>query len=352
AGTYTLPPLHVRINNRSYAIPFLEINVEHDLENLQPRLIMKFDNGIEVSSTEKYSTPIFTVTAGEKMYFTLYLQYAIQINQFSWNAPKDAILTELQRYEMLDASSRKEGVSQEKIPVARFEWLVLKNGTVSLPDIQISVIAYNGERSRISPLQCEVVVKEKSHESISKNESQKYFVYAFEKPFDENENEKKIVITKKDCQTLATLRSNEKHSFLPYKAKLERKEFEKSLNLANAENELNIPFVIFIFALAVVGIIFALVFFMLKRRGVSFLSFCCSLCILVVLVIAKANPFLYGGIASGGELFAVPDKTSHVISVLPVGMRVSIEEKAANWFYVKYGSMGGWVELNHIIIIR
>ncbi|MBQ9630583.1 MAG: hypothetical protein IJR49_03240 [Treponema sp.] len=352
AGTYTLPPLNIRINNRSYSIPFLEVNIEHEASDLLPRLVIRFDNGTEINNSTTYSKPIFTSKVGEKNRFTIYLQHGIQVTQFSWTAPKNAILHELQRYEMLESTYRKNTVSQELVPVARFEWQILEQGTISFPDIQISAIAYNGNRMRLSSLQASIVVENKAVEFNNSMNPEQYFAYAFENVKKVQDEDAKLKITANDCRVLANLRSKERHSILPFGAIKERKAFEEKLEILSSKNEINIPLVLCISVLFASLFILAFIFFIVKKRSVSFICLCCSVCIFVFLLPIGLRSLVKGGIATGGQLFAVPDKTSHIISVIPTGIRLSVEENTGNWLYVQYGSMEGWVESNHIIIIE
>jgi len=118
ARIYTLPPLRVRIKGRLYEIPFADVNIEQNPASTSPRLIIKFANGTEVSDNAANDEPLFTVPAGEKILFTLYVQYAVQAIRFAWAAPKDALLTEMWRYEIAEGSPRPSLFTSDPIPVA------------------------------------------------------------------------------------------------------------------------------------------------------------------------------------------------------------------------------------------
>jgi len=219
ARIYTLPPLRVRIKGRLYEIPFADVNIEQNPASTSPRLIIKFANGTEVSDNAANDEPLFTLPAGEKILFTLYLQYAVQVIRFSWQAPKDALLTELWRYEINDSAARSSLFTADPIPVALFEWQPLVSGNTALPDIELSTSAYSGARVKLSlPAAVIRVVPSVSVPSDESDSNESYFSYAFSE-VDNPENENTVrAVSEADCETLALLRSAERHAFFPWKA--------------------------------------------------------------------------------------------------------------------------------------
>ena len=67
------------------------------------------------------------------MKFTVSLQYAVQIISYSWKVPKNAIVRELEQYDITKGTLRSSEFSEEKIPVSTFEWEPLYSGKLSLP---------------------------------------------------------------------------------------------------------------------------------------------------------------------------------------------------------------------------
>lgn len=353
ARIYTLPPLRVRIKGRLYEIPFADVNIEQNPASTSPRLIIKFANGTEVSDNAANDEPLFTVPAGEKILFTLYLQYAVQVIRFSWQAPKDALLTELWRYEINDSAARSSLFTADPIPVALFEWQPLVSGTTALPDIELSTSAYSGARVKLSlPAAVIRVVPAISAPPNESDSNESYFSYAFSE-VDNPESENTVrAVSEADCETLALLRSAERHAFFPWKAVSARRTFEAKLGITSGKAEPKTAVCTLFAVCAGVLALLCIVLFAAKKRAFAY-TVLCGFCIVLAFAVASTIRLsaVYG-IFKGGEIRLVPDESSGFVSPIGSGERVRIEETAGKWMYIQYGTTGGWVISSSVAPIR
>ena len=108
SGNYELEPLTVQVKGKMKKIPFEKLTIKPNPMELSPILYVNFKSGETVSSAAGLSSQEKTIKnarAGEKIYFTLKLQYAVQLVQYDWELPKDSIFTELKRYEITGISA-------------------------------------------------------------------------------------------------------------------------------------------------------------------------------------------------------------------------------------------------------
>lgn len=339
AKTYSLPPLRAKIKNQTKTIPFAPVTIAEDPSLTIPRLIIQFDNGKEFASDSDEA--IFSTALGEKIYFTVYAQYALRVLQFSHSVLKTSMLSELTRYEI-----KEHAFSNEKIALARFSWQVLDEGNVELPTLSMSATSYGGKKVFVSSPKLFVTVHSnaKNNSSATVNESENYFSYAFH----EKEKVKQTVSETKnisidDCKKIVKLRQSERCAFFSFHERAVRKSFEKNCGIEKSENERSLPFTFFIFTLAFFFLSLAIIFLVLKKKKVALLfAFLASLFIFLGTRQAM-NVFETHGIFLGGTSFAVPNENAAVSSTLSPGMRVRVTEESTNWFYVQQGTNGAWV---------
>ena len=353
ARIYTLPPLRVRIKGRPYEIPFSDVNIEQNPAATSPRLIIKFENGTELTDDTANDDPLFTLPAGEKILFTLYVQYAVQVIRFSWQAPKDALLTELWRYEIAESAQRPSLFTADPIPVALFEWQPLVGGNTPIPDIQLTVSAYSGARVKLSPHAAWIlVVPSLSVPSDESDSNESYFSYAFSEVGNFESEHRVRTLSESDCERLAVLHSAERHAFFPWKAASARRAFEAKLGIASGKAEPSVAACILFAAAAFVLALLCAALFVLKKRAGAYAVLGC---VLVVLSFAVASAIRLSGtygIFKGGDIRFVPDESSGLVSPIASGERVSVEEAAGKWVYIQYGTAGGWVASSSVAVIR
>src|SRR5574344_33615 len=180
AGMYTFDPLSVMIGSRSYHLQFDTVTVYENPKTIMPVLSVRFDKDVSVTNG---NVPVVSVAAGQKIHFTLYLKYAVQVVNFSWELPQNSLFTEVERYEITRGEPRGNDFSPDEIPVARFEWEPLVAGQCRLPAVHMTVTAYNGSRREPSLPAYDIFVVEQSsaeaHNSIPSPREDSSFAYAF-----------------------------------------------------------------------------------------------------------------------------------------------------------------------------
>ena len=353
ARIYTLPPLRVRIKGRPYEIPFSDVNIEQNPASTFPHLIVKFENGTELTDGTTNDEPLFTLPAGEKILFTLYVQYAVQAIRFSWEAPKDALLTELWRYEIAEDAPRASLFTSDPIPVALFEWQPLVSGNTPIPDIQLTVSAYSGARVKLSSPAASIrVVPALSSPSDESDGNESYFSYAFSEVGNPESEHTVRAVSETDCEALAMLRSAERHAFFPWKAISARRVFEAKLGIVSGKAEPSLAVCIFFVSAVFVLAFLCVVLFSLKKRAGAYAVLGCVL--IVFALAATSGIHLSGtyGIFKGGDIRLVPDESSGLVSPIASGERVRVEETVGKWMYIQYGTTGGWVISSSVAAIR
>ncbi|MCK9169623.1 MAG: hypothetical protein M0P01_04340 [Treponema sp.] len=353
AKEFSLLPLKIKVRNRSYSIRFNDITVVQDPSTLAPCFIIMFDNGTEVNNTRWIDKSLFTVSAGDKIRFTVFVQYAVQVMKFEWTVPKDALFTKIRTYEITEGKPRGKESFSERIPVGRFEWQPLASGTAALPEIHFTATAYNGSRTVLSCPGMHITVLPSEKKTAPRAESDdSYFAYAFTEAAKAETDKVHMAISEADCEELALLRVKERHSFFQRKAAAERRAFEKKIGLTEGQKEPDAPLSFFLLAAAVICALFTVVFFFQKKRKFAFIGVA-AVCILFpcTFVFVMKLSALYG-VFKGGCIHSVPDESSGCVTLMDKGQRVRIEEVTGKWMYVQYGSIGGWISSSSVIIIK
>ena len=124
--------MHVLINGRNYYIRVANVEIEENPENLNPRVVVVFKDGTQLYSDGFYSSKyysekenkaisVFDAKIGQKLEFTVYLQYGVQLIQFDWELPKNSIFTQTEQFEITEIKYRENKFSKELSPVGCFE---------------------------------------------------------------------------------------------------------------------------------------------------------------------------------------------------------------------------------------
>jgi hypothetical protein len=353
AEQYSLPPLGIKVRNRLYSIPFDKVTVVQDPSTLTPCFIIRFDNGIEADNTQRIDTPLFAVSAGDKIRFTVFVQYAVQVMNFEWSVPKDTLLTEIQKYEITGGNSRSKESFMERIPVGRFEWQPLVPGFASLPEIHFTATAYSGSHVMLSPPDLHITVlrvEKKTTASVDRDEN--YFTRAFSEVESTEIDKVRSEVSESDCEKLALLRTNERHSFFQWKAAAERRSFEKKIGIAEGQKEPDMPMFFVLVAGTAVVALFTLVLIVQKKRRGAFTGTAVVCILLFSIFVFGIHISAVYGIFKGGSIHSVPDESSGCVSLAEKGQRVRIEEVAGKWIYIQYGNTGGWISSSSVIIIK
>lgn len=323
-GIAKLPPLIAKIQNRTYYLPFEEVQIYENPNLISPILSIEFEDESKLSKDKKSGNLVYTSAAREKINYRVNIQYFLQIINYSWNLPRDSIFFETKRYEIAEKNAPRASLSKEftpqKFPVAEFSWQPLKEGDYEIPQVFIESVSYNGSRKQLaSPSVLFHITKEKTQKKnpenpISRLESDFDSAYksAFAKsPQDmDSISSKRYTPTLEDCKKLAELRSKERKSLFSGAAAEKRREFEISLGIVSGENETKNPFSKF-----------------------------------------------FGGkyaIFKGGKVSSVPEEKTAEKSglTIPAGQRVKLSEKAGGWIFIENKDFSGWVKEDSVFIIK
>ena len=354
SGTYTLAPLSVMIQNRRRQIEFDKLQITNDPSKMSARVVIVFQNGFSIYSDEPAaSAPLFSSTAGRKLKFTVNLQYATQLVQFSWDIPKDSIFTQVKEYDFSQVKFRERNYSHDLIPVADFEWTALTPGQQPLPKFKLTATDYSGYRNEL--LLPEIIIDFK--ESTSSLQTQKEADIFSDAFFQSAETEAVITnttVTYEDCKKLAELYTKEHYAFLNYfSAKKSRQSFESELNLPPASSNLFPSILMYISLLVILGSVVFLVISIRKNYKIKCLVFTT---LLLVSLISSIYCFIRRGekfgICTGCKIYSIPAEKADAAVELAAGNKVRILEKTDKWFYVELGKNGGWCTTDKVIIIK
>ena len=353
-GDYELEPLTVQVKGKIKKIPFEKLTIKPNPMELSPILSVNFKSGESVTSASGLSSQekiIKNAQAGEKIYFTLKLQYTVQLVQYDWELPKDSIFTELKRYEITEIKTRDKVYSEALIPIADFEWIPLTEGRLEFPQFKITATSYNGIKQNLTLPQFFInVTKGKAMADVG-NSRLDYFDDAFTYDVVEENAAAKIEITDSICEEIAALRSKERNS-LSFSAVRERAEYEKSLNLPYEQKEFRVA----LFILAVVMVITIgvfLVLFIYRKMPLAYIFMgVLEVCSIVFMIYTIVQSSIRHGISRGCKIYTIPEEKAESKSEIPAGNRITITEESGNWIYVELGENGGWCVKDEVIEIK
>ena len=355
-GNITLPPLVIYVKGRRHSIQFKPVDVYENPRTILPRLSLVFKNGQTVSG-DLNKIPTIALEANKTAAFTLYLQYAIQTQQFAWDIPKDSIFREVKRYKPENLPERTSEFSTKKIPVADFEWTPFATGTTSLPEIRMMATAYSGRSIYLSTPDCIVNVTAQSKKSPaaikSGGQSDSIYAYAWTQEKTEQMKNETQEASPFDCADIARLRTNERRAFFNVsKIRTERENMERAIGLEKTENE---PLFWTAFALLGAAAIFlaiAIVFLTLKKRFEAALIGIASIAFFIITGIDASAILKRRGIIIGGDLRPVPEESAMTKTAVNGGSRVLIKEEIKGWYYIVYNENGGWIKKENLAEIK
>lgn len=355
-GTYELRVMRITVSGKIYPIKFMPVTIFENPRDLLPQLVIKFDNGVEFVRQKKSKAseiPAFSAEVGTKLKFTVYLQYAVQLISFDWEVPRDSIFSQTSRHSVASGIRGSTDFSEELIPVSSFEWQPLTVGNMMMPKMRFVAISYNGTRSELSLPDSFIQVNESPVSLSSPLESEEnHFPDAFENSSTYSYSPSESVISKKDCENIAFLRSKERRS-LPFGSEAKtRRDFENSVGISDGEAEpVYFGFWIF-FSLSLLGLIFS-VFFIFSKKIVRLTFFSIfSLFFALFAVISMFRIKKDSGIFTGGKIAPIPEFSVDGVESINAGKKVFVEQKAGNWLYIRNSSSGGWTLSENVIPIR
>ena len=353
-GTYNLRPLSVMIQNRKRSISFDPITVTDDPATMLPRIVIVFEDGTKVYSDESVAvSPLLKIKTGKKLKFTINLQYANQLLQFNWDIPKDSIFTCTKEFDFTEIRQRERIYSHNLIPVAEFEWTGLIPGIQKLPTFRLNATGYNGYRSEL--YLPEILIEftlDKDDEQVA--DEADIFSAAFFQEAEENENDKRIILTKQDCETLADLYTREHNEFLMYRAaRKARTEFEAEHGLVSSVNPIFPTVLLYVALIIIAASCICIIIAAKKKHKIRMLFFTTILLIgTALLIYCSVRRNEHYGISCGCRIYSIPQENAEAVSEVSGGILVRILESTEKWLYIEVGESGGWCNIDEICIIR
>ena len=353
-GSYTFPPLVVYIKGRRYSVKFKPVEVYENPRTILPRMIVVFDNGQTISADAK-KTPTITLESDKAARFKVYLQYALQAQQFAWNIPKDSLFREIERYAEMNKPRRSSDFSTEKVPVSYFEWRPFATGVTSLPEIRMMVTAYSGRSVYLSTPECIVTVvpQKKDAQSAESSQEESVYAYAWSESIGSEKTKKASAVTPFDCAQIAQLRSLERRSLFNLgKVRAERIAAERAAGIKSSENEVN--YYLFFIIIGVNGllVLLSIIFALCKKRFEAAVIAIAALGMIFFSALATNAVLKRYGVLVGGEISPIPEDSAITKSAVNGGSRVQIKEEVQGWYYIVYNENGGWIKKENLAEIK
>lgn len=364
AGRYHLRPVDVVINGGFYRLSFQSVQVFENPKFILPKLSIQFEN--EKFTPTRRNPNHFSATAGEHIIFTVYVQYAVRVDNFAWTIPENSLFKQIKQYDSLSQiNSSQAEFSPELYPVVSFDWQPLTSGKFELPSIYLQATAYNGSRYDLENSVYTFDVKSppssarnnasQTNSNLSENQEnqEEIFSYAFEKPYEEELSQNKLICSQDDLYELLELRQKERRS-LPKisKAAKMRVEKENQLGLNSENSEASIPLFLIFVSISIILLIAFVILFIFKRNQLGAVCAC-------LFAIMAASSIIYGSkltktyvIYMGGTLSPIPEQNVSSGVNLQSGSLAILVQKAGDWVYIKHNETYGWVLKDNILIIK
>ena len=352
-GNYKLPALPVMIQNRRRNLQFQAVSVTDDPSKQVSRMVVIFENGTKVTSSDEARTKaLFSAKIGKKVKFTVFIQYSTQLVQFNWDIPKDSIFTQTETFEITEVKYREKKYTHDLIPVAKFEWTGLKAGPQTMPKIKITATGYNGYRNEL--LLPEVLINFTEADLSTSDPYSAMFNSAFAEIKTDSSGKNTLIITEEDCIKLAKLYVQEENAILSFKkAREERINFETQLGIPSTASGDNSILRLFGSLILLITFIIHLIVAVKRHHVIRTLIFGSVLLATLVSILFWIGLRTHSyGISKGASISSVPEASAEAVSEISPGNRVEIKEKAGKWYYIELGEIGGWCLKDTVILIK
>ena len=353
-GEYTLLPLIADINGTTLKLEFDKVYINNNPLKMVPTLVLKFSNGNEINSEDTdIPSILFKYYVGDKLGFTVYLQYATSLNLFNYTIPENSIYTETKTYEITNKDTKITTVSDTLIPIASFQWTTLKAGPTPLPSFKVSANGYDGKQYDITLPNTKInfVSKPLNMKDKEITEDKSFNDFFIETEDSSSFDKKEISLS--EIEQLASLYKKENNAIFTYsKAKKERMMYEESLGLVSYYETTPL---IYIYLSILLIIVFGILLYLVIRKRHFFktiifsLLFIGSVTLLIVTVSKRSKEY---GLSKGCTIYSIPESTAATSYEIKKGSVVLVTETTDIWYHIQQGEASGWSPKDNIIIIK
>jgi len=352
SGSIKIPALSLKINGRSYKIPFEAVMFYENPELIRPELIIDFFDSAE-KKLKVDSKGNIIVKTGEPIKIKLSLKYAAQISAFGWDLPENALFSEIHRYPLTEGNVGQLGFSPNSEPVADFSWTPLEPGSYDLPPIKITAVSYNGLRVDLALPSWKLLATGSVTIKNNKSEMPSMLKDAFQKAKEESSSKEEILNVENLAlaSEIAKLRSQERYSFPFSDVSKQRKILESEHGFVDTASEKSVLLLMFCIAAFCCCVIFVILLLLRKHFYWSVVLALLGIMFLTCGVLYGAALSRCHGVFVGGEVRLVPELSSKGSVSISSCSYVQIIEKTDGWCYIETSGAGGWVPSESVIEI-
>jgi len=345
-GTYQLGQLVVSIAGKIYKPLFDTITVYENPATVQPQVSISFLNQAYPSDGGTLSCH-----ANEHLRFTVYVQYAVQIINVSWDIPQDSVFKQVKQFSITEEIPRGGTFSPEKIPVASFDWQPLKSEVCKFPQVQVVATAYNGARVNAFIPEFTVNVAPALY-PILPEQKQSAFAYAFAEPTDTKSGKTEIIKSSPNQKKLLVLRVKERHSLPFSSAAKERRRLEEQEGLTTGASEPSVPLFILLLVFTFLSAAGLVILFILRKiKPASIFVVVFTLCVMSSIIAGVEVSRRYA-LCEGGSVSPIPEEQASTSVTVQAGSRVQVLRDAGGWAYIRFNDTFGWVNKSEIYYIN
>ncbi len=335
-GEYNLGSVPLSIESVMHTIDFPIVTVHPNLDTLIPELLFVQND------------PLYALHTGT---FSLQAKYFSSITALSVDLSEQALIE--QTSSQVSIPSTDFPFSTEMVALATFSCIPFESGTLELPQILASFIAFNGTEHTITLDGKTLTVFPSENFLVPNYGNERHLLDISMQQADSSVQS--IPIDRKESlvQSLAALRISEKYSLLPFESTQERKVLEETENIQNV-GEVSYTWAIGAFFFSVVLIFTSVILFKLKKKlGLASL-FCFLGIALFALTVLYGKPLLNRyALTYGTQLYTIPEYESNVIDSLYPGLRVQIIRSVGDWYLIeKNDGRSGWILKTDCVLIE
>lgn len=332
-GVYELENFVFLLKNRNknseINVKFPKITIKNDILKESPKIVIDFENGKKIYYDENAENllqmqeskmPILQINEGEKLKFTVYVQFVKKILGFNYEIPKNVIFKQTDFFDYKNYNNEFT-YNDNLLPLARFELTGLTSGIEEFPCFFVQTENYQEKKEEIkfSGFFIEFLKNDKTETITEKNIYNEIFAQ-----INETENQIKTdELTYEECKKIAK--------------KLKR-DYIKNL--------------IFVF-LPIFAVFLAIFFIFLKK--IKFKKTVTAIFVAFFLILLFCFAILCyknkNGVFLGGKIYAIPDENSKAQNEYPAGKKIKLLEKTEKWFYIQTeDEISGWCKKEDVII--